>query len=86
VIFENENFRVIEATHKKGMPDKMHIHAVPSITYYLTDCTTKHYFADGTSREDSNKAGTVRPLSSAAPHSAEIRGPDDCRQIFVERK
>jgi hypothetical protein len=86
VIFEDENFRVIEATHHKGERDKMHVHAVPSITYYLTDCTTKHYLSDVTAREDTRNAGTVFPLLSTVPHSAENTGPADCRQIFVEHK
>jgi hypothetical protein len=86
VIFENQSFRVIAAMHRKGARDKLHTHTVPSITYYLTDCTTKHYFADGTTREDTQKAGTVYPISSAVPHFAENTGAADCQQIFVERK
>ena len=47
VIFEDANFRVIEANRKKGVHDKAHGHPVPSIVYSLTDCKTKQYAADG---------------------------------------
>ena len=51
VIFEDANFRVIEATRKKGVHDKAHGHPVPSIVYSLTDCKTKQYAADGKTTE-----------------------------------
>jgi hypothetical protein len=47
VIFEDQNFRVISATRKKGVHDKVHGHPAPSIVYFLTDCTTKQYASDG---------------------------------------
>jgi hypothetical protein len=50
VIFEDDNFRVIEANHKKGVRDKMHSHPVPFVVYNLTDCKTKLYAQDGAVR------------------------------------
>ena len=38
VIFEDQNFRVIEATWKNGEHDKGHSHPVASVAYGLTDC------------------------------------------------
>jgi hypothetical protein len=86
VIFEDQNFRVIEAVRKKGVHDKPHSHPVPSVVYNVTDCNTKLYAADGKTRERAAKAGTVSAAPVIASHSAENIGPADCRQIFVERK
>ena len=87
VIFEDQNFRVIQATWKKGMHDKPHSHPLPSVVYSLTDCTLKITEADGKSREAKAKAGDARaaPLVTQS-HSAENIGPGDCSSLFVERK
>ena len=47
VIFEDQNFRVIDSLRKKGVHDKLHSHPVPSIVYHLTDCTSLLYGPDG---------------------------------------
>src|SRR5215831_4946021 len=86
VIFEDQNFRVIAATRKKGVHDKAHGHPLPSIVYNVTDCTTKLYALDGKTTENSAKAGTAGAVPVIASHSAENIGPTDCQQIFVERK
>ena len=86
VVFEDANFRVIEATRKKGVHDKAHGHPVPSIVYFLTDCKTKQYAADGTTTEGEGKAGTVRANPVITSHSAENTGTADCKQLFVEKK
>jgi len=86
VIFEDANFRVIEATRKKGVHDKAHGHPVPSVVYNVTDCSTKLYAADGKTTENNSKAGTASAVPVIGSHSAENIGPADCRQIFVERK
>ena len=86
VIFEDQNFRVISATRKKGVHDKPHGHPVPSIIYFVNDCTTKQYAADGKTMEGTSKAGTAMAVPIIASHSAENIGPADCVQIFVERK
>ncbi len=86
VIFEDANFRVIEATRKKGVHDKAHGHPVPSIVYSLTDCKTKQYAADGKTTEGETKAGSARAVPVTGSHSAENIGSADCKQIFVEKK
>src|SRR5262249_9376773 len=86
VIFEDQNFRVIAATRKKGVHDKAHGHPVPSIVYNVTDCPTKLYAADGKTNENPGKAGTANAVPVIASHSAENVGTADCPQSFVERK
>jgi hypothetical protein len=86
VIFEDENFRVIATTRKKGVHDKEHGHPLPSVVYNITDCTTKTYTPDGKTAEISRKAGTASAVPVIASHSAENVGSADCQQIFVERK
>jgi len=87
LIYEDANFRVIEALRKKGVHDKPHSHPVPSVVYNLTDCTTKQYAADGKTSENTRKAGSVNPAPViATSHSAENTGTADCHQIFIERK
>jgi hypothetical protein len=86
VIFEDANFRVIEATRKKGVHDKAHGHPLPSVVYNVTDCTTKQYGADGKTTDSVSKAGTANAVPVIASHSAENVGAADCKQIFVEKK
>ena len=86
LIFEDANFRVIEATRKAGVHDKAHGHPSPAIVYFLTDCPTKTYAADGKATETMGKAGTARAVPVIASHSAENVGTADCKQIFVEKK
>ena len=86
IIFEYQNFRVIAVTRKKGVHDKVHGHPVPSVSYNVTDCTTKQYGADGKTSESTNKAGTARAIPIISSHSAENTGSADCQQVFVERK
>jgi len=86
IIFEDQNFRVIAVTRKKGVHDKIHGHPVPSVSYNVTDCTTKQYGADGKTSESTNKAGTARAIPIISSHSAENTGSADCQQVFVERK
>ena len=88
VIFEDQNFRVIDAVRKKGVHDKLHSHPVPSIVYHLTDCTSLSYGPDGkpAASPTNRKAGTAQTVSITPAHSTENVGPADCHQIFVERK
>ena len=88
VIFENQNFRVIDAVRKKGVHDKLHSHPVPSIVYHLTDCTSLSYGPDGkpTGSPSNRKAGTAQTGSITPAHSVENVGPEDCHALFVERK
>ncbi|HZP75512.1 MAG TPA: hypothetical protein VFB45_05165 [Pseudolabrys sp.] len=86
LIFEDANFRVIEAVRKKGVHDKTHGHPVRAVVYNLTDCKTKVYTPDGKVTERDAKAGTVAAVPIIPAHSAENVDSGDCRQIFVERK
>lgn len=71
LIFEDANYRVIEATRGPGIKDKPHGHPSPSVVYSVTDCKSKLTGADG----------TVIPS-----HTAENTGTTDCKQLFVEKK
>lgn len=87
VIFEDQNFRVISATWKAGATDKPHTHPIPSVIYFLTDCTQQLTAADGTKRDITSKAGTSNAVPIIAqPHTAHNVGAADCRAVFVERK
>ena len=86
VIFEDQNFRVILSTRKTGVRDKDHSHAIPSVAYLLTDCINRVYTPDGKTRENNEKAGTVRAVPLISSHSAENIGPADCQMLIVERK
>ena len=85
VIFEDENFRVIAATWKKGTRDKDHAHPLPSVGYAVTDCTLKVYAPDGTSRDVNSKAGSANAVPTTQSHHAENVGASDCQVVFVER-
>jgi hypothetical protein len=86
VILEDQNFRVIASTWKKGTTDKPHSHPVPFVIYPLTDCTLRLHNADGTTRENKTQAGTAFSGITIASHSAENISESDCRAILVERK
>ena len=86
IIFEDQNFRVIAGTWKKGSTDKPHSHPAPFVVYALDDCTLRLRNPDGTSREVKNKAGTAVAGPITSSHTAENVGESDCRGIFVERK
>ncbi|MGE5139841.1 MAG: hypothetical protein ACM3JD_10285 [Rudaea sp.] len=86
VIFEDKNFRVIDALRKAGQHDKLHSHPVPSVIYFLTDCKDKLYGPGGKTIISEHKAGTVLAAPIVKAHSTENIGTGDCHQIFVERK
>jgi hypothetical protein len=86
VIFEDQNFRVIASTRKKGVHDRVHSHPLPSVVYNVNDCVTRLYAADGKTMDVTGKAGTATTVPIIASHSAENIGPTDCETIFVERK
>jgi hypothetical protein len=86
VIFENADYRVIEAIHKAGVRDKVHGHPVSFVVVNLTDCKNRLVGADGKTVENAVKAGTAQVLPAIPSHSAENIGDADCKQIFVEKK
>jgi len=86
VVFEDQNFRVIAATWKKGSTDKPHSHPVPFVIYALDDCTIRVHNPDGSSRDINSKAGTAFAGPITTSHTAENMGTVDCHALFVERK
>jgi hypothetical protein len=86
VVFEDQNFRVIAATWKKGVTDKPHSHPVPFVVYALDDCTIRVHNPDGSTRELANKSGAVFTGAITASHRAENVSANDCHAIMVERK
>ena len=86
VIFEDQNFRVIAATWKKGSADKPHSHPVPFIVYALDDCAIRVHNPDGSTRDINSKAGTAFAGPITTSHTAENTGTADCHALFVERK
>ncbi|WP_428661361.1 hypothetical protein [Reyranella sp.] len=86
VIYEDQNFRIIESTRGVGVRDKPHGHPLPSVVYNLTDCQSRQYAADGKTTDNAVKAGVVTPLPIIASHAAENTASTDCRQLFIERK
>jgi len=72
VIFEDQDFRVIEAAWKARTIDKAHTHPVPSVIYNITGCTLKLRNADGKTVEVTAKPGTAGPVPLVIqPHTAE---------------
>ena len=86
VIFEDQNFRVIAATWKKGSTDKPHSHPLPFVAYALDDCTIRVHNPDGTTRELKNQAGVANTGPITVSHTAENVSASDCRALLVERK
>jgi len=86
VVFEDQNFRVIAATWKKGTTDKPHGHPVAFVVYPLDDCTIRLRNPDGSTRENVSKAGVPFAGPITMSHTAENITDHDCRAIFVERK
>jgi quercetin dioxygenase-like cupin family protein len=86
MIFEDENFRVIAATWKKGAHDKDHSHPSASIFYTISDCSIRVHAPDGKTRDLINKAGTAIAIPITPSHSAENIGASDCQGLLVERK
>lgn len=86
VIYEDQNFRIVESVRKVGVRDKPHGHPLPSVVYNLTDCQSRQYAPDGKTSDNAVKAGIVTPIPIIASHEAENTGTIDCRQLFIERK
>lgn len=86
VIYEDQNFRIIESVRKVGVRDRPHGHPLPSVVYNLTDCQSRQYAPDGKTSDNAVKAGIVTPIPIIASHEAENTGTIDCRQLFIERK
>jgi hypothetical protein len=86
VIFENDDFRVIEAIRQKGVKDKPHSHPLIGVVYNLSDCKGRVYTPDGKIAENNSRAGEARAVAVVASHQAENIGDADCKSLFVEKK
>ena len=86
VIFEDQNFRVIAGTWKKGTTDKPHSHPAAFVVYALNDCVLRLHNPDGTTRDSKSTAGTAFAGPITSSHTAENVSESDCQAIFVERK
>jgi hypothetical protein len=86
VIYEDANFRVIEANRKAGVKDKSHSHLLPGVIYNVTDCQSKLYTPDGKVIENKGTAGTAGATPITPSHQAENAGTTDCKQVLVEKK
>jgi hypothetical protein len=86
IIFEDQNFRVIAGSWKKGTTDKPHAHPAPFVVYPLGDCVLRVHNPDGTSHENKSKAGLPFAGPVTSSHTAENISESDCQAIFVERK
>jgi oxalate decarboxylase/phosphoglucose isomerase-like protein (cupin superfamily) len=87
VIFQDQNYRVIEASWKPGATDKPHTHPVPSVIYFVTDCKLNLHNPDGKIVEANVKAGKAAPVPIVTNyHTAENVGAAECRSVVVEHK
>jgi len=86
VIAENDEIRVILATWKPGMKDKVHSHPKMFATYTVKDCHRKLIKADGTVDEKHLKAGSARVINPVKAHTFENVGKTECQTVLFELK
>jgi hypothetical protein len=84
--FRGRQFPGDRSEPENGREGQSARYPAPSIVYYLTDCKSKLYAADGKTTETTNKVGTANAVPVIASHSAENIGTTDCKQLFVEKK
>ncbi len=85
VLSENDDFRVIKATWAPGARDKFHSHPVSFVSYFLTDCTRRFYFPDGTTSNAVFKQGQVTLSGHIESHSFENAGTTPCEILIVDK-
>jgi hypothetical protein len=85
VIAENDEYLVIAVTWKPGQRDQFHSHPAAAV-YGLTDCRTRSYWPDGSTREGGGPAGRAGVQKPIASHSVENIGASDCKLIMFEPK
>ncbi len=79
----NDQYRMVEGIWKPGQRDNFHSH--PRLMFYwVTDCTARMYFPDGTTQEITVKAGEHGTQDAIASHSVENRGTAQCRVLMFE--
>ena len=69
---------ILASSQRRGKPAllMLHTHPIPSVIYFLTDCTQQLTAADGTKRDITSKAGT----SNAVPIIAQSWMKEQCRR------
>lgn len=86
VIAENDEIRVILATWKPGMKDKVHSHPKMFAAYTIKDCHRKIQKSDGSVDEKQLKAGSARVINPVKSHTFENVGTTECQQVLFELK
>jgi len=86
VLAENDEIRVLLATWKPGVKDKIHSHPKMFATYTVKDCHRKLVKADGTVDEKQLKAGSARIINPVKAHSFENVGATECQTVLFELK
>ena len=85
LLTENAQFRVVEVTWKPGQRDKMHGHPASAV-YLLTDCALRNFLPDGSTRDNSPRAGMAFTQAPIPGHEVQNIGSSDCRLVMVELK
>lgn len=79
----NADFRLVEATWKPGQRDAVHSHG-PQLYYWLTPCTVRQHFPDGSHRDFTNFAGQAGQSEAIPAHSVENVGKAPCKIVIFE--
>lgn len=82
---ESEQMRIIKVVWKPGQKDKFHSHPAAG-TYFLTACSLRFEFPDGSKRDSVQTAGTASARPPIASHAVENIGQADCELVMFERK
>ena len=85
VIAESDQMRIIKVAWKPGQKDKFHSHPAAG-TYFLTSCSLRFEFPDGSKRDSAQAAGTASARPPIASHAVENIGQSDCELIMFEPK
>jgi mannose-6-phosphate isomerase-like protein (cupin superfamily) len=83
VISQNEQFKLILVTYKRGEKDKPHSHPVNAV-YFLDDCVLRFHAPDGSTRDLTLKSGSGTVQPATVSHVVENVGPRDCRTVLFE--
>jgi quercetin dioxygenase-like cupin family protein len=82
---ENDQYRIVQATWKPGQRDQFHSH--PAMLWvWVTDCSFRVYFPDGTSQNHKVAAGEAGFQAPITSHSLENLGTSECKIVMFESK
>jgi hypothetical protein len=85
VIAESDQMRIIKVAWKPGQKDRFHSHPAAG-TYFLTSCSLRFEFPDGSKRDSTQAAGTASARPPIASHAVENIGQSDCELVMFEPK